>query len=118
MTEPTLPADLERWLLSARQTFLAVAARYGHVEAFDWLVREVGIERRRIDGDAPKQRCYVHTFVTIDKCGCPPDPSLLHNDGPEDGEYHDRFCEAMPQQACYCDRRRVATPTTARRRAT
>lgn len=27
------------------------------------------------------QRCYVHTFVTIDKCGCPPDPTL-----PPDGD--------------------------------
>ena len=34
-----------------------------------------------VDEDGNPQRCYVHTFVTIDKCGCPPDPTLLHNDG-------------------------------------
>lgn len=32
---------------------------------------------------APKQRCYVHTFVTIDVCGCPPDPSLRPADTSE-----------------------------------
>lgn len=30
--------------------------------------------------DTEQQRCYTHTFVTIDKCGCPPDPTLSEQD--------------------------------------
>jgi hypothetical protein len=54
------------------------------IENDAWLDSEEGqasmarVQKRLgLDAGSPTlQRCYVHTFVTIDKCGCPPDPSL------------------------------------------
>lgn len=78
--------DDGQWLLDINEADPKGPSEITHIhETLNDASEEKNISENSSEDIAKKdvesiQRCYTHTFVTIDKCGCAPDPSLTAND--------------------------------------